>query len=131
MSDWILFTIRDFHRGVSELQPSDLAQPVGVLLWLIILAVPLRDVDRRDINGFLVYCLCSLATGVTLCFALTEEFTPQLTASTLVSTSLVFVLFAALRWLFVGEGRLNEYTDVVVTKTAQKPQENPYEQGQE
>ena len=85
-------------NAMIDLPPKDLALIAGLGLWLFMLAMPLRGIDRRDTATGFTYALFMTAAGVVLILAMPDgqrilaHSRQQLTAAISMSS------LAILRW---------------------------------
>ncbi len=101
MTDILKLGVSDLLESYRALRAVDLALPTFFCLWLVILLMPLRGIDRRDPYGGAMYMLYLAASGVALIFALPRKYvatSPSL-AVQLVAV-ICIILAAALRWYY-------------------------------
>lgn len=98
--------IHDLAESIRLIRPVDLAQPTFMCLWLLILATPLRGIDRRDPFCGMMYVAFTSGAGVALIFALPQEYVstnlgiPQQFLSVVAMMSV-----AAIRWWYKSDPR--------------------------
>ena len=108
MWNQFLVSLKDIYESYMTFSMVDLAQPSFIALWISILFMPLIGVDRRDRYCSLMYVMYLAGAGVTLIFALPQEYFGGHTniASQLAGT-IIMMIFAASRWWY-GAGNADQ-----------------------
>jgi len=92
-------SLGDTLKAFGDIAPADWMMLFGGLLWLIILKLSLRQIDRRDHQTGLTYIFFMTAAGVTLMIALPSRFrTTTDFSKTQVVLCLLLLIIAAMRW---------------------------------
>ncbi|MFY7928448.1 MAG: hypothetical protein ACOVS5_06225, partial [Oligoflexus sp.] len=68
--EWITFVEDDFLGVFAGMALKDFALPIAFLLWLFILYIPLKGIDRRDVVAGLLYTLYCVTSGIVIFFAI-------------------------------------------------------------
>lgn len=113
MGNFLTLGMRDLVESYQAVRAVDLALPTFLGLWLVMLLMPLKGIDRRDPYGGMMYTLYLTASGVALIFALPRKYlatSPTFEVQFLAVTCMI--LLAALRW-YLGKDTLTfEQADV-------------------
>ena len=121
MGNFITLGLRDLIESYQAVRAVDLALPTFLGLWLVILLMPLRGIDRRDLYGGMMYTLYLTASGVALVFALPRKYlatSPTFEVQLLAVTCMI--LLAGLRW-YLGKDVLTfEQADLSNTDPLKK-----------
>ena len=104
--------IESFLPGLSETAEAFVAVgPVqalagsGALLWLILLSLPLRGIDRRDWGAGVTYVLFHVATGTALVLGLSRGLSAERDVLLQLAAILALGSVAGVRWSFIGRWR--------------------------
>ena len=91
----------DIKVSFEILTVKDLARPIFIMLWLLIVLSPLTRVDRRDPIAGSVYVLFCVASGVALVWALPQTFiADRPTIDTIFSSMLLMAGISGFRWFY-------------------------------
>ncbi len=100
---WYEILIQDIKNAAFEITLQQLIRPGFFLLWLAILAMPLRGIDRRDFVAGLMFILVAVATGVAMIFALPQGLIPDLEGRTVLIAMFCMGVAASARWFLSRE----------------------------
>lgn len=94
-------TLSETFAVVKDFAITEIFTLIGIMLWLIILALSLRGVDRRDGITGMTYVLFMVAAGATLVFAATDRITGGQADRSFQSVVIIaFGAVAGFRWAF-------------------------------
>jgi len=92
-------SLGDTFKAFGDIAAADWMMLFGGMLWLIILKLSLRQIDRRDHQTGLTYIFFMTAAGVTLMVALPSRFRADAGFSkTQLVMCLLLLMVAAMRW---------------------------------
>ncbi len=101
MWDQVVRAVYDVYESYLAIRAVDLAIPTFIGLWLLILALPLAGIDRRDPFSGLMYIIYLGATGVALVFALPSQYVEvEATPGNQVLSVATMMMIAAFRWWY-------------------------------
>ena len=104
---WLELIWQDTRDSLLTWDLKDLALPTYFVLWLAILFTPLVGVDRRDPFAAMVYVLFCVAAGVTLIFALPQNYTPPSSVQFVIGATLSMSGISAFRWYYRDEYKIS------------------------
>lgn len=103
---WEVF-ISDLIEIGYGIKLTDLSTPIGLCLWALIIFLPVRQFDTRDIWSGLTYIIFTAAAGVTLIVALPEQYTEAMEINSQIFLTLFMFVVAAVRWFVKIESYKN------------------------
>lgn len=103
MWDWLIIFLDDFKKATLEINLNELVRPGFFILWLIILAMPLKDVDRRDPVAGLMYVLFSTFAGACLMFSIPQHIVDDLEPKAVLIGTLIMGTISCCRWFLRPE----------------------------
>lgn len=87
---------------------KDWVRVVCITLWILILLIPLKGINRRDPISGMMYSLFCTAAGTALLIAIPQKYALDMPLRSQLNLILFMSVFSALRWSFLGEGALVE-----------------------
>lgn len=98
--DWLIILWSDIKNSILSVETNDLARPSFFALWIAIVALPLRGIDRRDPIAGLVYILYCMAAGAALLYALPQYYIQPPSLKAMNVTVCVMGIVAGVRWFY-------------------------------
>jgi len=98
MPEWLAALANDIRESWELLQAVDFALPSFACLWLLIVLLPLKGMDRRDPISGAMYTMFCMAAGVALMFALPQRYIPNPSLGVQVVGVMLMGFAGAFRW---------------------------------
>ena len=98
MEDALRLLINDLVQFGLNIKLTEMAMPLGIALWLVIVFLPTRGFDKRDIFCGLTYIIFHTAVGIALILAIPQKYIQMPTAATQVMMVLAMVALISMRW---------------------------------
>ena len=115
-------SLGDTFKAFGDIAAADWMMLFGGMLWLIILRLSLRQIDRRDHQTGLTYIFFMTAAGVTLMVALPSRFRASAGFSkTQLVMCLLLLIVAAIRW-YLQPSASPQTSVQILDRTAATPQ---------
>ena len=77
---------------------TDMAVPLGFLVWAVIILLPLHKIDRRCRTTMVVYVMFCVSAGITLIIVLPQAYIRSMPIQTQIVVAVVMTACAILRW---------------------------------
>lgn len=95
---FIVPKVEEIAAAFMDWDSADYSAALGMLCFLLILAVPLRQMDRRDGPSAFSYIAFCLGAGVTLVLAVPHKLADVGDASAQITVVVALGSLAAMRW---------------------------------
>jgi hypothetical protein len=77
---------------------ADLAIPIAIVFWGLILMIPMTGVDRRDINAFGSYVVYSVFGAILLIIVLPYQYVDTSSLGMQIATAILVTTATGFRW---------------------------------
>ena len=98
LQEWVRVLKSDADFLFYSWSLADLAIPIAIVFWGLVLMIPLTGVDRRDVGAFGSYVVYSVFGSILLVIVLPYQYVDTSALGTQILTAILATTATAFRW---------------------------------